>query len=166
MRLRPLRPEDAPLMLEWMHDENVTYHLSGNFAAKQASDCIAFIAACADTAENWHLAIADEQDVYMGTVSLKHIDPEEKEAEFAISTRSCAMGKGISRAAMAEMLRLGFAERGLQRIYWCVAPENTRAVRFYDKNGYQRVAVQTLPAARRWYTPEQQGHYLWYCAEA
>ena len=164
MRLRPLRAEDAPLMLEWMHDSNVTCHLCGNFAAKEEKDCLAFIESCADPSENWHLAIADENDAYMGTVSLKHIDPVKKEAEFAICTRSCAMGKGLSRYAMAEILRLGFEERGLRRIYWCVAPENARAVRFYDKSGYQRVPVSALNA-QQWYTPEQQAHYLWYCVE-
>ena len=34
MKLRFLQEKDAPLMLEWMHDKNVTEKLRANFAAK------------------------------------------------------------------------------------------------------------------------------------
>ncbi len=38
-----------------------------------------------------HLAIVDDNDIYMGTVSLKHITNQS--AERAIILRSCALGK-------------------------------------------------------------------------
>lgn len=41
-----------------------------------------------DTRKNLHLAIVDENDEYMGTVSLKNI--EEDKAEFAITVRKNA----------------------------------------------------------------------------
>lgn len=47
------------------------------------------------------------------------------------------MGTGISIKAMQKIIQLGF-ERGINTIYWCVSPDNKRAVKFYDKNGYQR----------------------------
>ena len=34
MHIRKLKIEDAPLMLEWMHDENVVSNLRGNFQEK------------------------------------------------------------------------------------------------------------------------------------
>lgn len=162
MRLRTLEQRDAPLMLEWMHDRDVVEYLSAAFASKTEEDCARFIAASRDDPDNRNLAIADETDTYMGTVSLKHIDRQRKDAEFAISIRRCAMGKGLSKYAMAEILRVGFEELGLKRIYWCVCPENRRAVRFYDKCGYSRVSPETLDAGR-WYTQDQIESYLWYC---
>lgn len=48
------------------------------------------------------------------------------------------MGKGYSRTGMDDMLQLGFDMLKLKQIYWCVSPENIRAIRFYDKNGYKR----------------------------
>lgn len=138
MKLRKLRAEDAPLMLEWMHDESVVRHLGANFAAKTIDDCKGFIAASEDTSENLHLAIADESDTYMGTVSLKHIDRAGGTAEFAITVRACAMGKGFSHFGMDAILKMGISELGLEGIYWCVSPKNERAVRFYDKHGYTR----------------------------
>ena len=34
MKLRKLRPEDAELMLQWMHDNSVVEHLGTNFAER------------------------------------------------------------------------------------------------------------------------------------
>ena len=164
MKLRALAQKDAPLMLEWMHNPDVVEHLSSAFATKTLEDCQRFIAASLQDTENRNLAVADDTDTYMGTVSLKHIDLQNREAEFAISMRSCAMGKGFSKFAMAEIIRWGFEELGLRRIYWCVSPKNARAVRFYDKSGYRRVNPDALPA-QQWYTPEQIGEYLWYAED-
>ena len=43
MHLRELRIEDAPFMLEWMHDENVVGKLRTGFMSKTIDDCIGFI---------------------------------------------------------------------------------------------------------------------------
>ena len=105
------------------------------------------------------MAIVDEDDTYMGTVSLKNI--KEDSAEFGITIRSCAMGKGYSIWAMKEILKIGFLEKGVQKIYWCVSQDNKRAVRFYDKNGFERVDATSLDMIEG-YTQEQIGSYVWY----
>ena len=159
MKLRNLCLADAPLMLEWMHDESVVQNLQANFAAKTLDDCQAFIRSSEDASENLHLAIADDNDEYMGTVSLKHI--HEGKAEFAITIRSCAMGKGFAQFGMNAILEKGIQELGLDSIYWCVSQHNARAVRFYDKNGYTRtqdVPISIVSA----YTPEQCADFIWY----
>lgn len=138
MHLRKLTLADAPLMLEWMHDRSVVEYLGANFGEKTQTDCENFIGSSLTDEENLHLAIADEQDVYMGTVSLKHLDKTQGTAEFAITIRAAAMGKGYSRFGMQSILQMGIRDFGLHAIYWCVSPRNARAVRFYDKNGYIR----------------------------
>ena len=160
MILRPLLSKDAPLMLEWMHDKSVVENLQANFAAKTLSDCEAFIRSCADTSENLHMAIVDDTDTYMGTVSLKHLRKERKDGEFAITIRSCAMGQGFSAYGMKEIIRIGLEDLNLDCVYWCVSPDNARAVRFYDKNNYPRVPVDSLDPIG--YTPEQLQYYIWY----
>ena len=53
MKLRQLEFKDAPLMLEWMHDESVVENLSANFASKKIEDCMAFVEASKkDEAQN------------------------------------------------------------------------------------------------------------------
>ena len=92
--------------------------------------------------KNLHLAVVDDNNTYMGTVSLKNI--ENDAAEFAITVRKNAMGKGFSKYAMSEIIRIGLEELNLKSIYWCVSPENKRAVKFYDKNGYMRIDLSKL----------------------
>lgn len=164
MILRKLKQQDAPLMLEWMHDEAVVAHLAANFAAKTLADCERFIADSQDGREDLHLAVADEDDEYMGTVSLKHLDRAHGTAEFAITFRSRAQGKGYANFGMRQILRKGLEELGLTSIYWCVSPANCRAVRFYDKNGYRRaeqvprhiLAAYDPAVALQWYVFEKE----------
>lgn len=158
MNLRKLKAEDASLMLEWMHDDFVVHDLRTNFAVKTLEDCISFIKMAQVTKENLHLAIVDGNDTYMGTVSLKHIT--KSSAEFGITVRKCAMGKGFSRYAMQQIIDKGFKQLGIQSIYWCVSPENQRAVRFYDKNKYGRCLAPV--EAQDFYAPEEITHYIWY----
>lgn len=162
MNLRKLELKDAPLMLEWMHDKSVVEDLRTNFLTKTIVDCENFIKSSWNDKNNWNVAIVDEKDSYMGTVSLKNI--KEESAEFGITIRACAMGKGFSIWAMKEVLRIGFEERNLKQIYWCVSPDNKRAVRFYDKNGFERVEAVELGIIEG-YTQEQIDAYVWYIAK-
>lgn len=161
MKLRKLELKDAPMMLEWMHDKSVVEDLRTNFLTKTMEDCENFIKSSWNDCDNWNVAIVDDEDTYMGTVSLKNI--KEKSAEFGITVRSCAMGKGYSIWAMREAIRIGFEERGIHKIYWCVSPDNKRAVRFYDKNNFERVDAKVLDMIEG-YTPEQIAAYVWYVA--
>ena len=139
MKLRPLEIKDAEGMLEWMHDSNVCEFMQRDFASMTIENCKSFIGSSRDTSEDLHMAAADDNDEYMGTVSLKHIDTENKTAEFAITFRRCAMGTGISAFAMKEIIKKGLSELGLESIIWCVSRKNLRANRFYEKNGYRKI---------------------------
>lgn len=139
MKLRALEAQDAAAMLAWMHDDTVVRFMGTDFASKTLQDCQAFIASAGDTKENIHMAVADEQDRYMGTVSLKEINHKKACAEFAITMCRESMGRGYAAFAMREILRIGLEECQLDYIYWYVSKRNERAIRFYDKNGYQRL---------------------------
>lgn len=134
MKLRDLVLKDAPLMLEWMHDESVVGKLKGNFIEKTLADAESFILESANKVENIHLAIVSDEDEYMGTVSLKNV--KDGSAEFAITVRKSSMGRGYSWYGMEEIIKLAFEEYGLESVYWCVSRENERAVRFYDKHNF------------------------------
>lgn len=139
MYLRKLKTEDAPLMLEWMHDPGVVKDLHTNFASKTLADAEAFIRnSLEENSGNRHYAIASDADEYMGTVSLKEI--RDGTAEFGITVRTAAMGHGYSWFGMEEILRIAFGELNLDCVYWCVSARNNRAVRFYDKHNFHRVA--------------------------
>lgn len=147
MRLRNLQQKDAPLMLEWMHDDLVVHDLATDFSKKTIEDCKAFIDTANEDAEkihagfdgDLHMAIVSDDDEYMGTVSLKHINRLSANAEFAITVRRQAMSKGYSWYGMVEILKVGIGELNLQSIYWCVSKNNARACHFYDKHKFHVV---------------------------
>lgn len=139
MYLRVLEEKDAPLMLEWMHDEFVVEKLKGNFREKTIDDCIDFIRASKNMVDGVHLAICSDEDDYMGTVSLINIDRTTQSAEIKIVVRNCSMGRGYSWFGMEEIVKKAFEEYGIENVYWCVSRSNERAIRFYDKHNFHEV---------------------------
>lgn len=161
MLVRELQEKDAPFMHEWMQDKKVVEFMYANFMDKTLDDCVNFILGSQKDSANLHLAVADDKDEYMGTVSLKNINNEDKAAEFAITFRRCAMKKGYAAFGTKEIIKKGLNEMGLKAIYWCVLKQNKRAIRFYDKNGYTR--TQEVPdSIRNAYTEEQLDEFIWY----
>lgn len=163
MKIRELKKKDAPFMLDWMHDLSVVEPLGRDFMHMKLEDCLNFINS--HDAGNIHLAIADENDEYMGTVSLKNINVKAGFAEFAITVRKCAMGKGYSSYGMKKIIEYGLEEIGLNSIYWCVRKTNQRAIRFYDKNHYYRIMGKDVPSAIiSLYDEASLNEFLWYQA--
>ena len=147
-------------MLEWMHDPLVVRDLRTDFSKRTENDCCSFIVGSWNDENNLHLAIVNEEDEYLGTVSLKNI--ENGHAEFAITIRASAMGKGLAKSAMQKILEIGFNEKCLESIYWCVSSENKRAMRFYIKNGYKMVSPEQI-IIRGDYSKEEVNSYYWFC---
>jgi diamine N-acetyltransferase len=139
MQLRALAKKDIPGMLEWMHDSRINQYFRFDAAAMDENAAARFIEAVhAGDKENLHLACVDENDVYLGTVSLKNINAKHLTAEYAVSFRFIAHGTGAARYATQEILRVAFTEKGLYKIYLDVLEENGHACRFYEKQGFQK----------------------------
>lgn len=138
MLLRQLQPGDAPFMLEWMHDLEIVQYMGKNFGEKDLNDCLQFIDAAKSDSQNLHYAVVDENGRYMGTVSLKHLGLVPNTAEFAITLRRCAMGKGYAQYAISKIFEYGSEKYGIKQVLWCVKAENARAIHFYDKRGYPK----------------------------
>lgn len=136
-KLRPFEDKDAELMLEWMHDPDINRVFAAPFATFTLDKVRAFISRTREeNAENLHLACVDENDVYLGTISLKNINRNNENAEYAISFRKCAHGSGAAIYATHEILRIAFEELNLKRVYLYVLSMNLRANRFYQKAGF------------------------------
>lgn len=139
MTLRKLKEKDLEPMLEWMHDEDVTRYLQTNFSSMTPDAARAFIEDAQvqdERSDAWHFAIVNDDDEYMGTISLKNIDSKNRNAEYAIVTSKRAHGKGYARAASEEILAIGFDELELERIYLCVTTDNIPANKLYQKLGF------------------------------
>ena len=139
--LRRLEEKDAPFMLGWMHDEEITAGFQRPFAQATMETVLAFIHNSFDE-ENQNFAFVNSQDEYLGTISLKHISHVNDKAEYAVVARKCAQGTGAAKQATEELLQYAFEELGLHKVYLSVLAENIRAQKFYEKCGFLREGLE------------------------
>ena len=139
MKLRKLEEKDADGMLEWMRDPEMQKGFRFNAEEKNREDVLSFIRNANIELVNGkdiHYAVSDDNDEYLGTISLKNVDLVNKKAEYAISLRRMAQGKGIATEATHEILKMAFEQYDLQRVYLNVLSDNQRAIRLYEKCGF------------------------------
>lgn len=139
-------------MLEWMRDERVTAYLRIGGPDTRLEDVQKFIASAQNETKNLHRAIVDENNTYLGTVSLKNIDHKNKQAEYAIAMHPDGMGCGAASEGSNLILKTAFEVLCLSKVYLNVRLENRRAIQFYEKNGWKRCdAVEDRLEQLRWY---------------
>ena len=136
MNIRKLHEGDADRMLEWMHNQDIVKNFRFESSDMNKDTVRAFITESLKDVSNKHYAVTDNEDKYMGTVSLKNIDFENKNAEYAISLHMDALGKGYARFATNAILDIAFKELKLNRVYLNVLSKNIRAIKFYEKYGF------------------------------
>ena len=139
--LREIREQDAGQMLEWMHDPDIQKGFRKNMLNVTQDEARQFcrnakLAKRLEPGQDMHLAIAGEKDEYLGTISLKEINPEFRSAELAIVLRKKAQGHEVGTKAIKLLLKEGFEELGLHRIYLTVLADNIAAIKLYEKCGF------------------------------
>ncbi|MFF2912161.1 GNAT family N-acetyltransferase [Paenibacillus sp. NPDC057934] len=158
MNLRPLKNKDSALMIEWMKDPKVNQYFRFD-PDKMTTEAInLFIQNSVDDDTNIHLAIVNEEDEYLGTVSLKNIDHVAKTGEYAIVLRSSSQGMGAGKFATESILSLAFNELQLERVYLNVLSDNLNAIEFYHKIGfvfegefYNHLSIRGSLKSLKWY---------------
>ena len=139
IKLRELRETDVDGMLEWMHDKEVQKGFRKpmlSYTRERALDFIRSARYELVEGANLHFAIVNEDDEYMGTISLKNFDLEVFSAEYAIVLRKKAQGMGYAKEATLKLLEKGFQDYNLERIYLNVLAENGKAQRLYERCGF------------------------------
>lgn len=141
--LRELREKDARLMIEWMHDPDIQKGFRKRMMNAGMGDAVGFIRKSKipdvfRTGMSIHYAVADQNnDKYLGTVSLKNLDLENGTAEYAIIIRKEAWGTGIAFAATGLILEKAFSDMNLRRVYLSVYSNNPAAIKLYEKSGFK-----------------------------
>lgn len=140
--IRNLMEKDAPLMLEWMHDNDIQRRFIKDMMGKTLEEVKDFCSTNSDSDDvedgsSRHFAVVDtDDDEYLGTISLKDISVLHRRAEYAISLRRKAWGQGIAFKATQLLLEKAFNEYGLHRVYLNVLEDNLPAIYLYEKCGF------------------------------
>jgi RimJ/RimL family protein N-acetyltransferase len=80
-------------------------------------------------------------DSFIGTVWLRDVRAFDSSAELAVLMDAQHIGAGYGTDAQRIALRFAFATLGLNRVSLVVLARNARAIRSYEKLGFQREGV-------------------------
>ncbi len=82
-----------------------------------------------------------ENDMPVGSVYIRDIDRKHQKAEYGIFIgEEAARGRGVGTAAAKLMIRYCFEQEGLHKVFLRALSENARAIRSYEKAGFEKEA--------------------------
>lgn len=142
--LRPLEARDMPAYVAGINDTEV-----GGFAGYRIpttlADATAWLerhAAKSRTGEGYFFAVCEMgDDRFIGTIWFKDVNTLDRNAELAIFMDKEHIGSGWGTDAQRTLLAFGFGTLGLERISLTASANNARAIRSYEKVGFQHEGV-------------------------
>lgn len=141
MILRELSRDDLPLVTKWRQDRDVIDTVGAPFRHIGTEvDRAWFDEYLRRRGTDVRCAIClKDGGEPVGMVSLTGVDPVHRQAEFhiLIGDRG-AHGRGVGTDATVAMLRHGFLDLNLHRIFLFVLASNQAAARVYEKAGFMR----------------------------
>jgi ribosomal-protein-alanine N-acetyltransferase len=148
LRLRGLRPDDAPAWSAYLTDFTVIEHTS--YPVQSLATVEALIEQCRrGYAERrsceWALTTRHD-DALIGTCGFNQWAPAHASAELAYALAPQHWGTGLMTQAVDITLQWGFETVGFNRIYAVVMVSNGRSARLLERAGFLREG--TLRSAR------------------
>lgn len=145
-RLRRIERADIPTFARWFSDPEVRQFLMVNRPISLAQEEKWFENKLNDRdSELFAIEIAqgDEIGTHIGNIELMSIDWVNRSAELGIviGEKAC-WGQGYGSDAIRTLLRFGFHDLNLHRIFLRVHSDNPRGIRAYEKCGFQHEGRQ------------------------
>jgi RimJ/RimL family protein N-acetyltransferase len=144
IHLRAFEKEDLDTVLRWVNDEEVTRNLSDAliYPLSRADEIKWLESVSVANPREKVFAIETLDRELIGSVGLHTVNWVERKAELGIMIGEKQFwGKGYGSDSMREILRIAFEKMNLNRVYLRVFENNSRAVRVYQKCGFQQEGV-------------------------
>ena len=151
--LRKLEERDTANIVRWRNSEAVRRNLFTQSLLTEEQH-LRYFRNTVQTGRcrQYIIQVCGEKPLDVGTVFLKNVDPEQKQAEFGIFIgEPGARGKHLSLAATTAVLQIAFTELGLERVYLAVVGDNLPAVKTYLRAGFQEIGreLNVFPRERQ-----------------
>ena len=136
--LRPMVEEDTDMIVAWRNKPSVK-----NYFIYQADFTreghLYWLHEVVEKGRACQMIICDKSDdTPLGSVYIRDIDHTHHKGEYGIFIgEEAARGRGIGTQAARLMIKYGFEELGLHRIYLRALAGNEQAVRSYEKAGFE-----------------------------
>jgi RimJ/RimL family protein N-acetyltransferase len=141
VQLRAFEKEDLDAVVRWVNTEAVTQYLSDSLIYPiSRADEMKWLESIAVTNHREKVfAIVTTENELIGSVGLHNINWVERKAELGIMIGEPRYwGKGYGSDAVRRILRIAFEKMNINRVYLRVFENNPRAIRVYEKCGFQK----------------------------
>jgi len=139
--LRAVTRDDLPRYTTWLNDYDVSRHLGHLRPFNLEDETDWFERQRQDTA-SLHLAIETKAGAHIGSVSLMNINQRVQSAELGIVIGTKEdWSKGYGTEAILLMLRYGFKQLNLNRIYLRVNSDHHGAIKCYTRCGFSQEGI-------------------------
>jgi RimJ/RimL family protein N-acetyltransferase len=140
--LRPLERADAPVLLPWFNDPEVTRTLL-RYRPLNLQEEEAFLDRMSESEHDLALGVVVRaNDQLVGATGFHHMDFRNRHCSFGISIgEKSEWGKGYGTEATALMVQYAFDTLNLNRVWLHVYEYNQRGLRAYEKVGFKREGV-------------------------
>jgi RimJ/RimL family protein N-acetyltransferase len=142
--LRPLEGRDMPAYAAGINDTEVGA-MAGYRWPMSVDQARAWLDRHQDAinrGEAFFFAVCEiGDDRFIGTTWLKDVNLLDGSAELAIYMDRDHVGAGWGTDAQRALLAFGFGALGLERVWLTVDADNARAIRSYEKVGFQREGI-------------------------
>jgi len=140
--LRPLEIEDIESFILWLNDEEVRQYLMRSSPLNKIREKEFVEELYKDYREIVLGIVLKENDQLIGNINLQRISIPHRQAELGVFIGDKSYwSKGYGTDALLLMLKYGFDQINLHRIYLTVLSFNPRAIRAYEKVGFRREGI-------------------------
>ncbi|MEO7093047.1 MAG: GNAT family N-acetyltransferase [Polyangiales bacterium] len=141
LRLRALRPDDAPAVFELYGDRDANRY-GYQPTMSEVADAERLIGEIAELARkrtlfHWGVARRDD-DVIIGHATLFKLERAHHRAEIGYSIRRDHWGRGLGAEAARQLIAFAFDRLDLRRLEADVDPRNAASLRMLEKLGFER----------------------------
>ena len=138
VRLRPVEERDLPNFVRWLADPEVTRWLGDLEGAPSLEDEQEWYENKRGDPDNVLWAIDGPGGRLIGTIELR-VSPRQRRAEMGVAIQDKTQwNQGYGTQAVGLVLDYAFDDLGLNRLQLTCDEDNARAIRCYEKCGFQR----------------------------
>lgn len=142
VRLSPYVRSLRQKLFDWMNDPGVR-RAAGEFRTLSELELDRWVERMSTGTQNCFFIIVERERLTpVGFCTLTGLSPIHRHARLGIAIGDAAFrGRGLARDAVTALVRHGYADLGLERIFLDVLADNHAAQRVYEACGFRREGV-------------------------